>query len=156
MYPPLPAQIKSGLRPNDLQLVLSELYEEVDGREWENIGLALGLKPGILGGLKGDHKHPKDCLRDMLKEWLNRSDDPSWQSLIEALRKPSVGKVPLANTLKAKYCKRPAGIQFRTYILIDIVVTFILHYTVPSIFTRQIFGGSCFRNSVIIQKLLAS
>ncbi len=101
----------SGLRPNDLQLVLSELYEEVGG-EWENIGLALGLEPGILGGLKGDHKHLKDCLRDMLKEWLNRSDDPSWQSLIRALRNPSIGKVQLANALEAKYCPPSAGIQF--------------------------------------------
>ncbi len=125
----LPAQIMPGLGPNNLLLVLDELYEEVGG-EWENIGLALGLKPGILGGLKGPFKTPKDCLKDMLKEWLNRSDDPSWQSLIKALRKPSVGKMQLANALEAKYCQRPAGIQFtisRTCSLIDTVVTIIAH-----------------------------
>ncbi len=152
----------SGLSPNDLQLVLSELYGEV-GDKWENIGLALGLKPGILDGLKGNHKRPGDCLRDMLKEWLNRSDDPSWQSLIEALKHKNVGLTQVAKHLETTYCQEkgsgrapPAGIQFRTYILIDIVVTFILHYTVPSIFTRQNCLESCFRNSVIIQKLLAS
>ncbi len=108
--PPLTAQIMSELGPNDLQLVLSELCEHVGG-EWENIGLALGLKSGILDGLKGDHKRPGDCLRDMLKEWLNRSPDPSWQSLIKALRNPSVRRVQLANALEAKYCPRPTGIH---------------------------------------------
>ncbi len=108
----------SRLRPNDLQLVLAELYEEV-GDEWENIGLALGLKPGILGGIKGPYKLPKDCLKDMLREWLNRSVDPSWQSLIRALRHSNVGMMQLAKDLETKYCREkgsvrapPAGIQF--------------------------------------------
>ncbi len=144
----------SELGPNDLQVVLTALCEHVGG-EWENIGLALGLKSGILDGLKGDHKRPGDCLRDMLKEWLNRSDDPSWQSLIRALRNPSVGRMQLANALQAKYCPPPAGIQFtisRTCSLIDTVVTIIAHlHKISRIVGMCSVCGSCFCcNSEII------
>ncbi len=54
--------------------------------------------------MKGPHKEPKDCMMDMVKEWLSTSPDPSWEGLIAALRHPVVGKVALARQLEAKYC----------------------------------------------------
>ncbi len=93
--------------------VLKELVDVC--ADWENIGLELRLSPGILDAIKGPYKVHEDCLRDMLKKWLNTSPDPSWQSLIEALRSPIVGKEPLARHLETKYCKEgsvpPAGKQ---------------------------------------------
>ncbi len=84
--------------------------------DWENIGLGLRLKAGTLDAIKGPYKSHKDCLRDMLKEWLNTSPDPSWQSLVRVLRSPIVGKESLANSLEAEYCPQegnvpPAGKQ---------------------------------------------
>ncbi len=87
------------LGTNDLVVVFRELIEICS--EWENIGLELQLSPGAI---KGPYKGHRDCFRDMLKEWLNTSPDPSWQSLIRALRSPIVGKEPLARRLEGKYC----------------------------------------------------
>ncbi len=72
---------------------------------WYNIGLALDMDPGTLDAMKvGTYKDPRDCLRDMLKEWLSTSPDPSWEGLIAALRHPVVGKETLARQLEAKHC----------------------------------------------------
>ncbi len=92
------------LKPGDLVTVLTEL-REVAG-SWYNIGLVLKLTSGTLDAMKGDYKHPKDCLRDMLKEWLCHSAHPSWKNLIDALSHPLIGKMMLAKQLKATYCNQ--------------------------------------------------
>ncbi len=104
--PPFPTVVH--LCPGDLFAVLTELYEVC--AEWENIGLGLGLTSGILDSMKGSNKPHKDCLRDMLKEWLNTSPDPCWQSLIQALRSPIVGKEPLARHLEGKFCTQGGSV----------------------------------------------
>ncbi len=90
------------LGPNDLLAVLRELLEV--SADWYLVGLALNLTSGTLDRLKGPHKEPKDCMVDMVKEWLSTSPDPSWEGLVAALRDPVVGKVALAKQLEAKYC----------------------------------------------------
>ncbi len=97
------------LGSDDLVDVLNELLDA--SSNWENIGLGLRLSPGILQALKGPYKLPWDCLRDMLREWLNRSPDPSWQSLIRVLRSPIVGKDTLANHLEAKYLTQEGSVS---------------------------------------------
>ncbi len=89
------------LGPRDLVDVLTELLDVC--ADWEDIGLGLGLTPGTLDAMKGPYKGHKDCLKDMLKKWLNTSPNPSWRSLIQALRRPIVGKEPLASHLETKY-----------------------------------------------------
>ncbi len=90
------------LGPDDLVDVLTELVDL--SADWENIGLGLRLKAGTLDAMKGRSKGHKDCLRDMLKDWLNTSPDPSWQSLIQVLKSPIVRKNALASHLEAKFC----------------------------------------------------
>ncbi len=96
--------------------VLTELI--VICSKWYNIGLGLGLTAGTLEAMKAPFKEQEDCLRDMLKEWLNRSPNPSWQSLIRVLRSPIVGKEPLASYLEKQYCTQegsvPRGKQLDT------------------------------------------
>ncbi len=89
--------------------VLTELLEV--SADWYIIGLALTLKPGILDAMKGPHKEHKDCMMDMVKEWLSTSPDPSWEGLIAALRHPVVGKETLARQLEAKYCTQGRELQ---------------------------------------------
>ncbi len=90
------------LGPDDLRAVLTELVDVC--ADWENIGLELELAPGTLDAIKGPFKDHRDCLRDMLKKWLNTSAAPSWEGLVQALKSPIVGKVGLANELEAKFC----------------------------------------------------
>ncbi len=80
--------------------MLTELFDV--RADWENIGLALKLTDGTLRAIKGPYKEPKDCLRDMLREWLNTSD-ASWSSLVQALGQPIVGKGQRAAELERKY-----------------------------------------------------
>ncbi len=90
------------LGPSDLRAVLTELLPA--SANWYNIGLALDTDPGTLDAMKvGTYKDPRDCLREMLSEWLSTSPDPSWEGLIAALRDPVVGKHTLARQLEAKY-----------------------------------------------------
>ncbi len=106
------------LGPGDLRAVLTELLPA--SANWYNIGLALDTDPGTLDAMKvGTYKDPRDCLRDMLSEWLSTSPDPSWEGLIAALRHPVVGKHTLARELEAKYCTQgndpPTGKEMVIY-----------------------------------------
>ncbi len=86
-----------------LVTVLTELLQICT--DWYNIGLSLGMKVGTLDRMKaGTYRDPQDCLRDMLKEWLTTSPEPSWEGLIKALRHPILQKNTLANQLERKYC----------------------------------------------------
>ena len=40
----------------------------------------------------------------MLSAWLTTGDNPSWKTLVDALRSRIVGASQLAATLEAKYC----------------------------------------------------
>ncbi len=97
-YPILTAVGKLG--PDDLLGVLTELFDV--RADWERIGLALKVTPGTLRAMKGPFKLPKDCLSDMLTDWLNTSD-ASWSSLVDALRHRIVGQGNLAAELERKY-----------------------------------------------------
>ncbi len=87
-----------------LRAVLTELLPA--SASWYNIGLALDMDEGTLDAMKvGTYKDPRDCLREMLKEWLRTSDpDPSWEGLIAALKDPIVGQGTLARQLETKHC----------------------------------------------------
>ncbi len=89
------------LGPGDLLDVLTELFDI--HTDWEKKkGLALKLTPGTLRAIDPKHRDPKDCLRDMLTDWLNTSD-AIWSSLVQALRHPIVGHGSLAVELERKY-----------------------------------------------------
>ncbi len=114
------------LCPDDLITVFEELLEV--SADWYDIGLTLKLKPGILDTIKGPFKEPKSCIRDMLKDWLETSPNPSWESIVAALRRPVVRKEALANRLEDKYCtpasELPTG-DF--YILVQISIRLLIH-----------------------------
>ena len=72
---------------------------------WKDIGLVLGISDSNLHTIEVNNSKVEDCLREMLKLWLNkvylvaRYGNPSWQALREAVRKPSGGNNPaLADT----------------------------------------------------------
>ena len=73
-----------------------------EGRtEWRYLGLELRLSPETLKSIHRNHPQSvNDCFREMLSEWLMSSQRPSWQSLISALRSPTVGLQSLASNLE--------------------------------------------------------
>ena len=82
---------------------LAEVQRAVwEGRaKWYNIGLELGLTARTLDAIQLTNKHDVgECFREMLKEWLGKSDLlPTWSSLAKALRAPPVDLEQLAEQL---------------------------------------------------------
>ena len=93
---------------SDLFDVTCEL-EDV-ATNWRGIGLGLRLRDPDLGAIDMGSKSVYDCLRDMLRMWLNQSYDvikygePSWQMLEKAVRARAGGNNPaVANQIHRKY-----------------------------------------------------
>ena len=68
--------------------------------KWYHLGLQLKVRVDILDRIRSN----RDQLLEMLKTWLTTADNPSWKTLIDALRSRSVGASLLGDILKAKYC----------------------------------------------------
>ena len=72
--------------------------------QWYPLGLQLKVKTGTLDRIYAQFHDPRDQLREILKTWLNTSDNTSWTALTDALRSRSVGAHLLASILETKYC----------------------------------------------------
>ena len=72
--------------------------------DWYDLGLQLKVGIGTLKSIRAEFSAPKHHLREMLNAWLTTGDNPSWKTLIEALRSRMVGASQLAAALETKYC----------------------------------------------------
>ena len=88
---------------------LSTIVDDLVGvrSKWYDIGLQLRpVDVGTLETIKSDHRGDAGaCLRELFKIWLEKSESPSWKTLIGALRAKSVGEDKLAKALELKYCQ---------------------------------------------------
>jgi hypothetical protein len=85
----------------ELKDLLKELYTKAS--EWFNIGVLLGINTGILDAIKTAENHtPQNCLREMLRIWLNGvSPPPSWAAIADAVEVLTDQR--LAEQLRTKY-----------------------------------------------------
>ena len=85
----------------ELQDLLKELY--TNASEWMNIGVFLGIEIGKLDTIKTAENHkPQNCLREMLRIWLNRvPPPPSWAAIADAVER--IDDQNLADQLRTKY-----------------------------------------------------
>ena len=91
------------LSSNDLHKVQKELISAQN--QWYDLGLALDLSSSTLDSIKGKKDSTKVCLREMLKEWLKRTNPkPSWRAVVEGLRDVTVEENQLAEEVEKKYC----------------------------------------------------
>ena len=72
--------------------------------QWYPLGLQLKVKIGTLDSIQAQFADPKRQMLEMLKTWLNNSDNTTWKTLTVALRSQSVGAIQLAGALEKKYC----------------------------------------------------
>ena len=72
--------------------------------DWHDLGLQLKVRIGTLKSIQTEFSVPKHQLREMLNAWLTTGDNPSWKTLIDALRSRLVGASQLATALETKYC----------------------------------------------------
>ena len=93
---------------DDLFEVNSELLPVAS--RWNNMGLALKLKPYVLNTIEKNHTDVESRLLDVLTEWLNKAynttrfGDPSWKLLVEAVGATTVlsQKLSLKNMMVCK------------------------------------------------------
>ena len=93
----LPGKI---LTLDDLGLLLEELLD-VRGY-WYHLGIQLDVRTETLDSVKQRFSDYTLLLLEVLKVWLRTAVNPSWKTLIDALR--SVGASQLADDLDTKYC----------------------------------------------------
>lgn len=87
------------LVPDNLCKVRNLLWDAMP--DWFDLGLELGIKETTLKVIERDNRVTKQCFTDMLSKWLKMVDPhPSWEKLIEALEKPSVGHKDLVKSVK--------------------------------------------------------
>ena len=68
--------------------------------QWQLLGLYLGLRYSLLKQIERKQRgRTYDCLREMLADWLQQSDSPSWSTLQTALKQ--MGENELADTIPA-------------------------------------------------------
>ena len=65
---------------------------------WEELGLALRMKPPDLEAIKIDNRNTSSCRREMIKKWLTMGNG-SWKALCIALAKDHVGHINLAKRI---------------------------------------------------------
>ena len=56
-----------------------------EAAKWQNIGVLLKVPDCELKCIEKDYKMCKECLREMLREWLKQSN-PTWTQLAEAVK----------------------------------------------------------------------
>ena len=83
--------------------VMDELLVAV--ADCDAIAEALGVRSYIIEAAGEDQKTCKRRLREYVDEWLkgNAKCDPTWVSLCEALKRPSVGRPDVADSIAAKH-----------------------------------------------------
>ena len=88
---------------DDLAVLLEELVDVY--HLWGELMLHLHLGVETVERIKKlQISHFGDKLLEVLKTWLTTSDNPSWKTLTDALRCPSVRVNQLAGGLERKYC----------------------------------------------------
>lgn len=85
-----------GLTVSDLRTVLDAVW--MARARWSEIGLELGLSVDDLENIEGRDNGRR--LERVLTIWLRRTDlSPSWASLAEALRAPTVDRQDIAHEI---------------------------------------------------------
>ena len=105
------ANLEERLTTEDLRIVRSEIFRAA--RKWYDIGVELRMSPDKLDSIKEMcSNNPEDCLRELLKTWLD-GDDPNtnWKSIVAALRSPAVGHYYLSNKIRLKYSNAAAVVH---------------------------------------------
>ena len=72
--------------------------------KWYYLGLQLKVPVRRLDTIRHVFSDPKEQFLEMLKDWLLNTYNPSWKTVVDALRSPGVEENRLASVLERKYC----------------------------------------------------
>ena len=70
--------------------------------KWQNFGKQLGMDN--LENICTKYSDPVDCLRELIKEWLQRERHlKTWSHIVVALKNPDDGETELGDYLRKKH-----------------------------------------------------
>ena len=81
----------------DLDDIVAALYQA--RTKWRLIGLGLKVLPGDLQAIEDENRKQEDCLRCMLTKWLEKSDNNTWEAIVQVLKKSTVGRHDVAKQI---------------------------------------------------------
>ena len=82
---------------------LGDLIEHVTTARWYNLGLALGVDDSRLQFIEQNTRGDSETgLRRMFQKWLSSCEQPSWNSVIQALGR--IGDNRLAEEICNNFC----------------------------------------------------
>ena len=93
--------ISGCLTTKDTKVVLKVLWSTRS--KWFNVGIELGMDTTDLDAIKMNNNRDVDqCFTDMIIKWLQQEKSLSnWNSILSALRSPTVGREDLADDIEA-------------------------------------------------------
>ena len=85
------------LHESHLDVIANEL--STVNTKWEKLGEQLGMD----NELEGIRIHHADCLKEVIRQWLQRYGLHTWSHIVLALKSTNVGESQLGDYLKEKY-----------------------------------------------------
>ena len=70
---------------------------------WDLIGMALDIDDCIINGLKRNEVNDKIRLSGILQAWIDKGDNVTWETIIQAIEGPIVDNKALAEEIRDKY-----------------------------------------------------
>ena len=93
---------RPALKQNDLKTLMQELAPIA--RDWEDIGVYLGIDDGTLLTIKAEEPYMRGRLREMLRAWLRRVDpQATWTDLIDTVNHINES---VADSIRSKHCDK--------------------------------------------------
>ena len=86
---------------------LKDIVEELHDvkTKWYVIGIQLEVPTATLKKIQSTHKDdPERAFVEMIDEWLNQTEEPSWSAIVTALRSRSVDARKLAGNVERNKC----------------------------------------------------
>ena len=95
--------VHASLDKPTLKYLMKELHPKVSDK-WDDIGIELEVDDKLLVQIKKEYPgNSKQCLKEMLREWLRISNPPPfWEAIAQVVA--DVGDEELAAELRSKYC----------------------------------------------------
>ena len=85
----------------------SDVYRAIEEivKQWYRLGLSLPILPPVLDAIDRDFHQTKEKKIEMIQEWMTGKNMPTWSSLIEALRSPSIDQPRVADNISCEFSK---------------------------------------------------
>ena len=71
--------------------------------KWESLGKQLRMGNRQLRNIRTHYFNPEDCLKALIRKWLQKEQLHTRSHLVHALKSPNVGESDLGDHLKEKY-----------------------------------------------------